>query len=363
MTKSKLVPMLLTQGFFEEFKYKTCLSYFTLLLWMESKLVTTSASRVNRRVWNPTCSAMLSFITIFAIWSSSCASEVMVVVAVATFSTLRLHMRRSSSQSAMPSLLHGASRKPAGGAGGWMPNSSLTGHEGSVYLSITGKHFTCSVGLLLPKLSKKDSHHFGHVDVNVNRKFSIRVVEIINIIDLGYKWIYHSEPNKYHIHQKEKLVNFQTQITQRYCLTIIPPHRGEWNAFEATFLFLWSWMWSGEWWASGTYSRKLSTGLEEAAFEPGIESYTTIRSEHINSARWILTLTQACRHDDIYRLDDIKSLILSSIPCIMKHTVFYFTGELLKHIQPLYSVANLTAIVNKSGYFPTPLSDFFLYLP
>lgn len=168
---------------------------------MESKLVTTSASQVNRRVWNPTCSAMLSFITIFAIWSSSCASEVMVVVAVATFSTLRLHMRRSSSQSAMPSLLHGASRKPAGGAGGWTPNSSLTGHEGSGYLSITGKHFTCSVRLLLPKLSEKDSHHFGHVDVNVNRKFSIRVVEIINIIDLGYKWIYHSEPNKY-IHCK-----------------------------------------------------------------------------------------------------------------------------------------------------------------
>lgn len=138
----------------------------------------------------------------------------MVVVAVATFSTLRLHMRRSSSQSAIPSLLHGASRKPAGGANGWTPNSRLTGHEGSSYLSMTEKHIPCSVGFLLPKLSEKDPHHFGHVDVNVNREFNIRVIEIINIIDLGYKRIYHNEPNKYHIHHKEQLVSLQTDITQ-----------------------------------------------------------------------------------------------------------------------------------------------------
>lgn len=159
---------------------------------------------------------MLSFITIFAIWSSSCASEVMVVVAVATFSTLRLHMRRSSSQSAIPSLLHGASRKPAGGADGWTPNSSLTGDEGSGYLSVTEKHFLCSLGFLLPELSEKDSHHFGHVDVDVNREFNVRIIAIINIIDLGYKGIYHSEPNKYHIPQQEQLVSLQTQITQRH---------------------------------------------------------------------------------------------------------------------------------------------------
>lgn len=88
-------------------------------------------------LWNSTCWAMLSLITMFPIWSSSCASEVMVVVAVATFSTLRLHMRRSNSQSASPSLPHCASRKPVGGARGCTPNSSLTRHESSGYLSIT----------------------------------------------------------------------------------------------------------------------------------------------------------------------------------------------------------------------------------
>lgn len=51
-------------------------------------------------------------------------------------------------------------------------------------------------------------------------------------------------------------------------LTIIPPHLGEWKALEGTSCFLWSLMWRGEWWASGTYRRKFSTGLEDAAFEP-----------------------------------------------------------------------------------------------
>lgn len=75
-----------------------------------------------------TCWAMLSLMTMFPIWSSSCASEVMVVVAVATFSTLLLHMRRSSSQSASPALLHGATRKPGGGDDDCTPSNSLTGH-------------------------------------------------------------------------------------------------------------------------------------------------------------------------------------------------------------------------------------------
>ncbi|KAF3840810.1 hypothetical protein F7725_006672 [Dissostichus mawsoni] len=60
----------------------------------------------------------------------SCASEVMVVAAVATFSTLRLHMRRSSSQSARPVLLHGATRKPGGVLDDCTPSNSLTGQDG-----------------------------------------------------------------------------------------------------------------------------------------------------------------------------------------------------------------------------------------
>lgn len=48
------------------------------------------------------------------------------VVAVATFSTLRLHMRRSSSQSASPVLLHGATWKPGGGVEDCTPSNSLT---------------------------------------------------------------------------------------------------------------------------------------------------------------------------------------------------------------------------------------------
>lgn len=76
-----------------------------------------------------TCSAMLSLMTMLPIWSSSCASEVMVVVAVAMFSTLRLHMRRSSSQSASPVLPHGATRKPGGGVDDCTPSNSLTGRR------------------------------------------------------------------------------------------------------------------------------------------------------------------------------------------------------------------------------------------
>lgn len=87
--------------------------------------------RYQRYLWyetvDLTCWAMWSLITMFPIWSSSCASEVMVVVAVAIFSTLRLHMRRSSSQSASPALLHGASRKPDGAVDDCTPSNSLTG--------------------------------------------------------------------------------------------------------------------------------------------------------------------------------------------------------------------------------------------
>lgn len=75
-----------------------------------------------------TCWAMLSFITMFPIWSSSWASEVMVVVAVAIFSTLLLHIRRSSSQSASPALLHGAIMKPGGGVDDCTPSNSLSEH-------------------------------------------------------------------------------------------------------------------------------------------------------------------------------------------------------------------------------------------
>lgn len=127
---------------------------------------------------------MLSFITMFPIWSSSCASEVIVVVAVATFSTLRLHMRRSSSQSASPVLLHGATRKPAGGVDDCTPSNSLTGtgQLPCVYRKSNTRH---TVGIHLPKLCKKDSHDFGHVDVDVNREPNLWSIEIINIIDLS----------------------------------------------------------------------------------------------------------------------------------------------------------------------------------
>lgn len=97
--------------------------------------------------------------------------------------------------------------------------------KAAVKLSITQKHFLSSVSLLLPQLSEKDSHHFGHVDVDVDGEFDIRVIEIVNIIDLGFKVICHSEPKKY-VDQQEQLTSLQTQITQRR-LTIIPPQRGE----------------------------------------------------------------------------------------------------------------------------------------
>ena len=109
----------------------------------------------------------------------------MVVVAVAIFSTLRLHMRRSSSQSAIPALLHGATRKRGGGADDCTPSNSLTGNSAGrlncVYRKINNGH---TVGTHLPKLCEEDSHDFGHVDVDVNRERSLWSVEIINIIDL-----------------------------------------------------------------------------------------------------------------------------------------------------------------------------------
>lgn len=68
---------------------------------------------------------MLSLITMLLIWSRSWASEVMVVVAVATFSTLRLHSSRSSSQSANPALPGLCRTKPGGGCVLCTPNNSL----------------------------------------------------------------------------------------------------------------------------------------------------------------------------------------------------------------------------------------------
>lgn len=132
-----------------------------------------------------TCSAMLSLITMVPIWSSSWASEVMVVVAVATFSTLRLHMRRSSSQSASPVLPHGATRKPGGGADDCTPSNSLTGHStGRLPLVYRKSNTYSALGVHLPKLCKENPHDFGHVDVDVNRECSLWLIETINIIDL-----------------------------------------------------------------------------------------------------------------------------------------------------------------------------------
>lgn len=100
-----------------------CLLYHSIYtLWCGSNLPITAC------IYHHTCSAMLSFITMFPIWSSSWASEVMVVVAVAMFSTLLLHIRRSSSQSASPALLHGAIMKPGGGADDCTPSNSLSEH-------------------------------------------------------------------------------------------------------------------------------------------------------------------------------------------------------------------------------------------
>lgn len=132
-----------------------------------------------------TCWAMLSFITMFPIWSSSCASEVMVVVAVAIFSTLRLHMRRSSSQSASPVLLHSATRKPGGGLDGCTPSNSLPGYRTWQLTGVYRATNTCQiVGIHLPQLCKKDFHDFGHVDVDINREHNIWSIEIVNIINL-----------------------------------------------------------------------------------------------------------------------------------------------------------------------------------
>ena len=67
----------------------------------------------------------MSLITMLPIWSRSWASEVMVVVAVATFSTVLLHMSRSSSQSASPAPPHGSTRKPGGAGEDCTPSISL----------------------------------------------------------------------------------------------------------------------------------------------------------------------------------------------------------------------------------------------
>lgn len=119
------------------------------------------------------------------IWSNSCASDVMVVVAVATFSTLRLHMRRSSSQSASPVLLHGATRKPEGALGDCTPSNSLEGRGTGKLPRVYMESDICRiVGVHLPKLCKKYPHDFGHVDVEVNREYSLWSIETINIINL-----------------------------------------------------------------------------------------------------------------------------------------------------------------------------------
>lgn len=107
------------------------------------------------------------------------------MVAVAIFSTLRLHMRRSSSQSASPVLLHGATRKPSGGLDGSTPSNSLAGHRTGQLTGVYRATNTCQiVGIHLPQLCKKDFHDFGHVDVDVNRERNIWSIEVVNIIDL-----------------------------------------------------------------------------------------------------------------------------------------------------------------------------------
>lgn len=132
-----------------------------------------------------TCWAMLSFMTMFPIWSKSCAREVMVVVAVAIFSTLRLHMRRSSSQSASPTLPHGATKKPGGGGEDSMPTNSLKRHVNGTFLVWSReRRFAPEEKTFLPKLRQENPHDFSHVYVDVDRKLSLWSIEIFNIIHL-----------------------------------------------------------------------------------------------------------------------------------------------------------------------------------
>lgn len=134
-----------------------------------------------------TCSAMLSFITMLLIWSRSWVSEVMVVVAVATFSTLRLHSSRSSSQSANPAL-PGLCRTKLGG--GWVfctPNNSLRERQNWVSKSCTLDSRAKRKNRTLrdrPQLCQEDAHYFGHVDVDIDRKFHLGSVQLIHIVHL-----------------------------------------------------------------------------------------------------------------------------------------------------------------------------------
>lgn len=92
------------------------------------------------------------------------------VVAVAMFSTLLLHIRRSSSQSASPELLHAAIVKPGGGEDDWTPSNSLS-ERGTVNRRGYCITNTChTTAICLPKLGEKDSHDRGHVDVDVHRE-------------------------------------------------------------------------------------------------------------------------------------------------------------------------------------------------
>lgn len=63
------------------------------------------------------------------------------VVAVAIFSTLLLHIRRSSSQSAIPALLHGATMKPGGGVDDCTPNNSLPEYSRQLPLCVLDKYY------------------------------------------------------------------------------------------------------------------------------------------------------------------------------------------------------------------------------
>lgn len=110
----------------------------------------------------------------------------MVVVAVAIFSTLLLHMRRSSSQSARPALLHGATMMLGGGVDDCTPSNSLSEHgRGPLTFKLTVQFNTChTTGICLPKLGQKDSHDLGHVDVDVHRERDLWSIQIIDIVDL-----------------------------------------------------------------------------------------------------------------------------------------------------------------------------------
>lgn len=76
-------------------------------------------------VMTPTSEATSSLMTMFPILSSSSAREVRVVDTVATFSTVRAHSRRSSSQAASPAFPGFSSRNSPGSGAREIPKSSL----------------------------------------------------------------------------------------------------------------------------------------------------------------------------------------------------------------------------------------------